>query len=266
MGVLPPPSTHSRVRHRAGDPGPQMPPGTAEFPLQVGSVLNQGTEGTPVLSSLFLTLHFCLDRNFKQKKRKKKTLTPSQSQSHSLNLPHQKPTPSPRLGDFSLEGSIVINGILKARRGPCVCGRGCWTGTASGQAWGDAITPSQRSWDGQGQRGHNTRWLFHRTNPACPTRAPAGLGRAARHPNLLSLPGWDGGKAPWSSIPAEAAAGGAPGDAPGVVPSLCTLLLFPARLVEHLGASSQPACSASDAGARWLLTLGVLSPGSPRSR
>lgn len=72
VGVLPPPSTHSRVRHRAGDPGPQMPPGTAEFPLQVGSVLNQGTEGTPVLSSLFLTLHFCLDRNFKQKKRKKK--------------------------------------------------------------------------------------------------------------------------------------------------------------------------------------------------
>lgn len=90
LGVLQPPLTHSRVRHRAGDPGPQMPPGTAEFPPHVGSVLIQGTEGITVLSSLFLTLQFCLDRKLKAKK--------PQTRTHSLNLPHQKPTPSPGLG------------------------------------------------------------------------------------------------------------------------------------------------------------------------
>lgn len=50
--------------------GPCLSPNASRhcrIPLRVGSVLNQGTEGTRVLSSLFLTHHFCLDRNLKQK-------------------------------------------------------------------------------------------------------------------------------------------------------------------------------------------------------
>lgn len=85
VGVLPPPWTRSRVRHRAGNPGPQMPPGTAGFPLQVGFVLIQGMERTRVLSSLFLTLQFCLDRNLKQKKSPKPKPTPSIC--HTRNQP-----------------------------------------------------------------------------------------------------------------------------------------------------------------------------------
>lgn len=151
-----------------------------------------------------------------------------------------------------------------------MCGRSSWTGTSLCQAWGDAITPFQCSWDGQGQRGlagpksgYNTRWLLHRggfsiINPACPTCVRAGLCRAARqgrrHPNLLTLPSWDG-QSSLGPIPAEAAAGGV---------SLSTLLLFLAGLMEHPGAShSTCPPSASDAAVRWLLTLSVPTLGSP---
>lgn len=120
VGVLPPPSTHSRVRHRAGDPSPQMPPGTAASPLQEGSVLIQGTEGTGVLSCLFLTLQFCLDRKLKAKNPDPIPIPLPQPATAETN-------PEPSAWDFSLEGSIVINGVLKAQRGPCVCGGSSWT-------------------------------------------------------------------------------------------------------------------------------------------
>lgn len=74
-----------------GDPGPQMPPGTAASPLPEGSVLIQGTEGTGVLSSLFLTLQFCLDRKLKAKKNPRPNPNPNPNRTpptcHSRNQP-----------------------------------------------------------------------------------------------------------------------------------------------------------------------------------
>lgn len=62
-GVLPPPLTCSRVRHGAGDPGPQMPPGTAASLLLLASGvwpnLGNGRGQEPSLPCL-LTFHFCL--------------------------------------------------------------------------------------------------------------------------------------------------------------------------------------------------------------
>lgn len=102
---------------------------------------------------------------------------------------------------------------------------------------------------------YDTRGLFHRTDSACPTRVPAGLCRAARqgrrHPNLLTppQPGWGKlhGAHPWQRLLPEEHLGMLPVPHP-------TLLLFPAGLVERLGASrsSRPP-SATDAGARWQL-------------
>lgn len=92
---------------------------------------------------------------------------------------------------------------------------------------------------------YNTRWLFHRTDSACPCRA-ARQGR--RHPNLPTPPQLRWGKFlrahPWQRLLLEEHLG----------MSHSTLLLFPAGPVERLGAShSARPPSATDAGARWQL-------------
>lgn len=132
----------------------------------------RGQEPSP---PCLLTSHFCLKRKLKAKKK-------TQSQTHSPSKPATPETnPRPLAWDFSLEGSIVINGILKAQRGPCVFGRKRLdTGHPCALLGVTPAPPRQRSRDGQGQQRsvagsshqktlYDKRWLSHRTNFACPT-------------------------------------------------------------------------------------------------
>lgn len=75
-----------------------------------------GGRGQQPSPPCLLTFHFCLKRKLKAKKKNPIPNPCSQAATPETN-------PRPLAWDFSLEGSIVINGILKAQRGPCVFGR-----------------------------------------------------------------------------------------------------------------------------------------------
>lgn len=115
------------------------------FCSRVGSVLVWEQE---LRSSLLPAsqLRFVQQENLKQKTSPIPNPTsPSQPATAETN-------PRPLPWDFSLEGSIVINGVFKAQRGPCVFGRKRLDTGLPCALLGVIPAPcNQRSWDGQGQ-------------------------------------------------------------------------------------------------------------------
>lgn len=143
-----------------------------------------GGRGQQPSPPCLLTFHFCLKRKLKAKKKNPIPNPCSQAATPETN-------PRPLAWDFSLEGSIVINGILKAQRGPCVFGRKRLdTGHPLALL---GVTPASPLHDPAIKKPlYNERWPHPRTNFACPTRVL--VGRRQHGAGALGLPARGAGR------------------------------------------------------------------------